>query len=150
MLPRTFLTQLIPARIAEATRRLHAQIWQPLPDEAAGIKVAHTPVYREFRDAPGLKPSDFTPVPEGASNWGPKYAQRWYKVSLPASIPPPPRCFRQGQRQKRRQQHRQTHPLPRLERSGRRHHLHRRRSLLRPRYCAPLHSHSRRHARTPC
>ncbi len=85
MLPRTFLTHLIPARVAEATRRLNAQIWQMLPDEAAGIRVSHSPVFRDFREAASLKASEFTPVPEGVSHWGPKYAQRWYKVILPVA-----------------------------------------------------------------
>ncbi|MDR1280918.1 MAG: alpha-mannosidase [Opitutaceae bacterium] len=85
MLPRTFLTHLIPARIAEATRRLQARIWQPLPDEAAGIAVAATPVFREFREASSLKASEFKPVPAGPWNWGPKFAQRWFKVTLPPS-----------------------------------------------------------------
>ncbi|EIQ00775.1 alpha-mannosidase [Opitutaceae bacterium TAV1] len=85
MLPRTFLTHLIPARVAEATRRLQARIWQPLPDEAAGIAVTTTPVFRDFREAASLKASEFKPVPAGTWNWGPKYAQRWFKVTLPAA-----------------------------------------------------------------
>jgi alpha-mannosidase len=33
MLPRTFLTQLIPARIDEAMLRVQARIWQPLDED---------------------------------------------------------------------------------------------------------------------
>jgi len=83
MLPRTFLTQLIPARIAEATRRLHACIWQPLPEASAHIAVSATDVYRDFRAIRELKPSDFTHTPVAGEHWGPKYAQRWCKLTLP-------------------------------------------------------------------
>ncbi|MDB6167123.1 MAG: Alpha-mannosidase, partial [Lacunisphaera sp.] len=82
MLPRTFLTNLIPARIGEALRRVEARIWQPLG--AAGA-VAQTASYRKHRAASELAPGDFSPVPASQFHWGPKYAQRWFKVTLPAA-----------------------------------------------------------------
>ncbi|OAM89153.1 alpha-mannosidase [Termitidicoccus mucosus] len=90
MLPRTFLTQLIPARVAEAARRLQARIWQPLPDEAARIEIAQTRSFPEpgFRVPGQLAGVDFSPVvlnDAGEFHWGPKYAQRWFRLALPAA-----------------------------------------------------------------
>ncbi|AWI09962.1 alpha-mannosidase [Ereboglobus luteus] len=84
MLPRTFLTQLIPARIDEAARRLQSRIWTPLPD--AVIEVAGTESFRDpdFRTPGQLTGADFTPVsPNVDIHWGPKYSQRWFRLVLP-------------------------------------------------------------------
>ncbi|MBC8009862.1 MAG: alpha-mannosidase, partial [Burkholderiales bacterium] len=86
MLPRTFLTQLVPARVAEAMRRAQARIWRPLPSDA--IRVEQTASTREFRNASHLADTDFTPVSEKPYNWGPKYAQSWFRVTLPPASGP--------------------------------------------------------------
>ncbi len=83
MLPKTFLTQLIPVRIAEAVRRLESSIWRPLTAESAKISVFANNPSEQFREFAELKPQDFFPMPEGLQHWGPKYAQRWYKLVLP-------------------------------------------------------------------
>ncbi|HYD82500.1 MAG TPA: alpha-mannosidase, partial [Opitutus sp.] len=80
MLPRTFLTQLTPMRIAEALRRIEAQIWRPLPDACA---VTQTESFREHRTLENLKGADFSPIAEPRFFWGPKYSQRWFRVTLP-------------------------------------------------------------------
>ena len=82
MLPRSFLTQLIPARVAEAMRRAQARIWRPLPSD--GIRVEQTAATLEFRNASDLAGADFSPVAATAFHWGPKYAQSWFRVTLPA------------------------------------------------------------------
>lgn len=81
MLPRTFLTQLVPARVAEAMRRAQARIWRPLP--SADIRVEQTAPTIAFRNAADLRPADFAPVPAAPFHWGPKYAQSWFRVTLP-------------------------------------------------------------------
>ena len=81
MLPRTFLTQLIPARVAEAMRRAQARIWHPL---AGDIRVEQTAPSLVFRTVKEVAGSDFKPVPAAPFNWGPKYAQSWFRVTLPA------------------------------------------------------------------
>lgn len=81
MLPRTFLTQLIPARVAEAMRRAEARIWHLLPSE--GIRVEQTASTDRFRNASDLADHDFTPVSAAQFHWGPKYAQSWFRVTLP-------------------------------------------------------------------
>lgn len=79
MLPRTFLTQLIPARIAEAMRRAQSGIWRPL---AGDIRVEQTASTLAFRTVKEVKDSDFAPVPSTPFNWGPKYAQSWFRLTL--------------------------------------------------------------------
>lgn len=81
MLPPTFLTQLIPARIAEALRRIEARIWT---FEPASIAVQQTESFRVHRRLDELSSAAFTPVPDTPFHWGPKYAQRWFRLSLPA------------------------------------------------------------------
>lgn len=80
MLPRTFLTQLTPPRIAEAVRRIEALIWEPLPERCT---VAQTESFREHRTFAEIAGASFTPVPQERFFWGPKYAQRWFRVTLP-------------------------------------------------------------------
>ncbi|MDR2675524.1 MAG: hypothetical protein LBC18_11875, partial [Opitutaceae bacterium] len=66
MLPRTFLTQLIPARVAEAARRLQARIWRPLDGESARIRVEMTrsfPAPEDFLTAEQAAGVDYAPVP---------------------------------------------------------------------------------------
>jgi alpha-mannosidase len=87
MLPRTFLTQLIPARIAEAARRLQAQIWTLLPSSSE-IEVAQTESYRDpdFRTPAQLTATEFAAISRNADfHWGPKYAQRWFRLVLPVA-----------------------------------------------------------------
>jgi alpha-mannosidase len=91
MLPRTFLTQLIPARVAEAMRRAQARIWHPLPGECLVEQAAPSLVFRTVKE---LAPGDFKPVPATPFNWGPKYAQSWFRVTLPAPVGPETRYFR--------------------------------------------------------
>lgn len=92
MLPRTFLTQLVPARVGEAIRRAHARIWKPLQ---ADIKVEATAPTAELRPVAQVKASEFGPLPAAPFHWGPKYYQRWYRVTLPAAAPgSPTRWFR--------------------------------------------------------
>ncbi len=86
MLPRTFLTQLVPARVAEAMRRAQARVWRPLPSE--GVRVERTASTLEFRNASDLADADFAPVPDAPFNWGPKYAQSWFRVTLPPADGP--------------------------------------------------------------
>jgi alpha-mannosidase len=81
MLPRTFLTQLIPARVAEAMRRAQARIWRPLPSE--GFRIEQSASTLAFRNAADLTDADFKPIPGPAFHWGPKYAQSWFRVTLP-------------------------------------------------------------------
>ncbi|HEY0945867.1 MAG TPA: glycoside hydrolase family 38 C-terminal domain-containing protein [Opitutaceae bacterium] len=80
MFPATFLTQLIPARIAEALRRVEKRIWTRLPAE---IAVSQTASFQAFRRPEELSPAEFSPVPAAPFHWGPKYAQRWFRLSLP-------------------------------------------------------------------
>lgn len=82
MLPRTFLTQLIPARVAEAMRRAQARIWQPSPGDCV---VERTGSSHRFKTVRELAEGDFAPVPATPFNWGPKYSQCWYRVKLPAA-----------------------------------------------------------------
>lgn len=85
MLPRTFLSQLIPARIAEALRRVEKQIWQPLPGTIEVQMSAPTTAFLSFSD---LADVAFEPVPADPFHWGPKYAQRWFRLTLPAPTEP--------------------------------------------------------------
>ncbi|MDF3057615.1 MAG: cytosolic alpha-mannosidase [Rariglobus sp.] len=80
MLPRTFLTQLIPARVAEAMRRAQGRIWRPLPGDIRVEQTAPTLVFRTVKEIAG---TDFKPVPETPFHWGPKYAQSWFRLTLP-------------------------------------------------------------------
>ena len=80
MLPRTFLTQLIPARIAEAMRRAQAGIWRPLPGV---IRVEQTPPSLAFSTVKEIKPADLKRVSSMPFHWGPKYAQSWFRLTLP-------------------------------------------------------------------
>lgn len=91
MLPRTFLTQLIPARVGEAMRRAQARIWRPLPGEC---RVEQTPPSLAFKTVKEVAPADFKPVPSAPFNWGPKYAQSWFRVTLPEAAGPETRYFR--------------------------------------------------------
>ncbi len=91
MLPRTFLTQLVPARVGEAIRRANARIWQSIPAE---IHVEATEPTRELRTAAQVKPSEFGPLPAAPFYWGPKYYQRWYRVTLPVVAAGTKRYFR--------------------------------------------------------
>ena len=84
MLPRTFLTQLVPARVAEALRRAQARIWQTLP--SAGIRVEQTASSHTFRAPRDLVDADFNPVSSTSFHWGPKYAQSWFRVTLPPPV----------------------------------------------------------------
>lgn len=80
MLPPTFLTQLIPARIAEALRRVESNVWTFEPVE---LHVAQTASFRVHRSLQELGAADFSPIPANPFHWGPKYAQRWFRVDLP-------------------------------------------------------------------
>lgn len=91
MLPRTFLTQLIPARVAEAMRRAQARIWRPLAGE---IRVEQTVPSLVFRTVKEVAGADFKPVPAAPFNWGPKYAQSWFRVTLPPAAGNETRYFR--------------------------------------------------------
>lgn len=82
MLPRTFLTQLIPARLAEALRRVERQIWAPLP--SAKIVVEQTGSFSAHRRARDIEPGEFARIEQDSFHWGPKYAQRWFRLRLPA------------------------------------------------------------------
>lgn len=81
MLPRTFLTQLVPARVAEAMRRAQARVWRPLPSD--DIRVEQAAPTLAFRNAADLAASEFRPLPGADFHWGPKYAQSWFRVTLP-------------------------------------------------------------------
>ncbi len=83
MLPRTFLTQLIPARVGEAMRRAQGRIWRPLPGEC---RVEQTVPSLVFKTVKEVAAGDFRPVPSTSFNWGPKYAQSWFRVTLPAPV----------------------------------------------------------------
>ncbi|CAM3052448.1 alpha-mannosidase [Rariglobus hedericola] len=91
MLPRTFLTQLIPARIAEAMRRAQRLIWSPLPGECLVEQTASSLVFKTVKE---VAADDFKPVPAAPFNWGPKYAQSWFRVTLPEAVGPETRYFR--------------------------------------------------------
>ena len=91
MLPRTFLTQLIPARLGEAMRRAQGRIWRPLPGEC---RVEQTEPSLVFKTVKEVAAGDFKPVPAVPFNWGPKYAQSWFRVTLPAPVGPETRYFR--------------------------------------------------------
>ncbi len=91
MLPRTFLTQLVPARVAEAMRRAQARIWRPLPGEC---RVERTGISHRFRTVKELAAGEFAPVPEGTFHWGPKYAQCWFRVKLPEATDETVRFFK--------------------------------------------------------
>ena len=91
MLPRTFLTQLIPARVAEAMRRAQANIWRPL---AGDIRVEQTAPSLAFKTVKEVAVSDFKPVSAAPFNWGPKYAQSWFRVTLPEPVGTETRYFR--------------------------------------------------------
>lgn len=91
MLPRTFLTQLIPARVAEAMRRAQARIWLPLPGECRVEQTQPSPRHRAVREVSG---GDFKPVPSASFHWGPKYAQSWFRVTLPEAEGPGLRYLR--------------------------------------------------------
>ncbi|MFA6286429.1 MAG: glycoside hydrolase family 38 C-terminal domain-containing protein [Opitutaceae bacterium] len=91
MLPRTFLTQLIPARIGEALRRAQTRIWRPLPGECRVEQTAPSLVFKTVKE---VAPADFKPLPAASFNWGPKYAQSWFRVTLPEATGPETRYFR--------------------------------------------------------
>jgi alpha-mannosidase len=91
MLPRTFLTQLIPPRIAEALRRIEARIWRfGEPIKA----VQQTKSFTAHRTIESLTDADFAPVPEDGFSWGPKFAQRWFRLLLPQADQSGPRYLR--------------------------------------------------------
>ena len=56
MLPRTFLTQFIPVRVAEAMHRAQASIWRPLPGEC---RVEQTAPSLAFKTVKEIRPADF-------------------------------------------------------------------------------------------
>lgn len=91
MLPRTFLTQLIPARVGEAMRRAQARIWRPIPGEC---RVEQAPPSLVFKTVKEVASADFNPVPAVPFNWGPKYAQSWFRVTLPEATGAETRYFR--------------------------------------------------------
>lgn len=80
MLPPSFLTQLIPARIAEALRRVEAMIWRPMEAELTVTATTPTLAHRSFA---AVRPEELQPLPRTSFAWGPKYAQRWFRVQLP-------------------------------------------------------------------
>ncbi|HEX2860105.1 MAG TPA: glycoside hydrolase family 38 C-terminal domain-containing protein [Lacunisphaera sp.] len=80
MLPRSYLAQLTPPRIAEAVRRIEALVWQPLPGRCTVTQTESTAAHRTFAE---IRDAQFTPVPGERFFWGPKYAQRWFHVTLP-------------------------------------------------------------------
>jgi len=80
VLPKTFLSQLVPARVGEAVRRVEKQIWRDLPGEC---RIEQTEPSLAFRTVKEIPPGDFRPVPAGSFHWGPKYAQSWFRVTLP-------------------------------------------------------------------
>jgi len=82
MLPRTFLTQLIPSRVAEALRRVEKRIWHPLT--GVPLAVEQTESLLTHRRADELGALRFERVPAAPFHWGPKFAQRWFRVTLPA------------------------------------------------------------------
>ena len=83
MLSRTFLSQLIPARVAEAVRRVESMIWYDLPGEC---HVQQTIPSLTFRTAREIARVDFRAVLQQSFHWGPKYSQSWFQVSLPISF----------------------------------------------------------------
>ncbi len=91
MLPTTFLTQLIPARVGEAIRRAEARIWRPVPGEC---QVGRTAASLAFKTAKEISAADFEPVSAAPFHWGPKYAQSWFRVRLPEATGPETRYFR--------------------------------------------------------
>ena len=91
MLPRTFLTQFIPVRVAEAMHRAQASIWRPLPGEC---RVEQTAPSLAFKTVKEIRPADFKPVSAVPFCWGPKFAQSWFRVTLPKSAGPETRYFR--------------------------------------------------------
>lgn len=91
MLPRTFLTQLTPVRLAEAVRRVENQIWEPLPERCA---IEQTASFRDHRTYPQIGDASFHPIPEPPFFWGPKYSQRWFRVTLPPAKTPATRYLR--------------------------------------------------------
>ncbi len=83
MLNKTFLLQLIPPRIGEALRRLEACIWSPAEGD---IIVYQTESSVRHRRGNELTPGSFSLVAEGGFFWGPKYAQRWFRLEFPSEI----------------------------------------------------------------
>ncbi|HEU5080182.1 MAG TPA: glycoside hydrolase family 38 C-terminal domain-containing protein [Opitutaceae bacterium] len=81
MLPRSFLSQLVPARIAEALRRVEGLIWTAL--DSSGIRVEMTRSFAEHRPVSAISGIDFEFTPAAQSHWGPKYSQRWFKITVP-------------------------------------------------------------------
>ncbi|AWI10221.1 alpha-mannosidase [Ereboglobus luteus] len=80
MLTKSFLTQLIPPRIGEVLRRLQADIWTEVEGD---IVVRQTESSMDYRRIDELADADFSLAPEGRFFWGPKYAQRWFRLELP-------------------------------------------------------------------
>jgi alpha-mannosidase len=81
MLPRTFLTQLIPARVAESLRRVEKQLWLPLSDNA--IEVEQTQSFQAHLRSEEIPVDGFSKIGNDAFHWGPKYAQRWFRLKVP-------------------------------------------------------------------
>lgn len=92
MLPRTFLTQLVPARVDEALKRTQALIWSPPP--SGDIRVEQTAPTLEFRNASQVADDELKPIPGAAFHWGPKYSQSWFRVTLPPATGPETRYLK--------------------------------------------------------
>ncbi|MFT3784198.1 MAG: glycoside hydrolase family 38 C-terminal domain-containing protein [Nibricoccus sp.] len=78
--------QLIPARIGEAMRRVHASIWRSLPGEP--LTVTQTDSYRTHCRIDEVSAASFKLVPSDTFYWGPKFSQRWFRVALPSAKTP--------------------------------------------------------------
>ena len=80
MLPRTSLQQLIPQRLTELRKRLHASIWERTGHE---VRVSmgqprdrHVPYVEARKER--LRPLKQLPV-----TWGPMWAQAWFRLEMP-------------------------------------------------------------------
>jgi alpha-mannosidase len=83
MLKKSFLIQLIPPRIGEVLRRLEANIWSPVE---ANIIVYQSESDLRHRRIDELTASSFSLVPDGGFSWGPKYAQRWFRLEFSSEV----------------------------------------------------------------
>ncbi|MGJ3241750.1 MAG: alpha-mannosidase [Opitutales bacterium] len=79
MLPKTYLTQLVPPRIMEAAGRLKNQIWQPV---AGPLPVTRSASSREHRPFRAIGDLTFKPVKRLPHVWGRMHDQCWWELTL--------------------------------------------------------------------
>lgn len=79
MLPRTYLSQLLLVRIAEAVERLEKRIWAPV---SGPWRVSRTKPVKSHRRLDELSVEEFKEVDELPTVWGQRFEQCWWQLPV--------------------------------------------------------------------